>query len=77
MKELIGKLITSAEKMRKENHDDEGWLKLSFSDGTCCVVVAGYGGYTGDSEDEYPTYLTVSFDADSLAGLIPAGEANG
>lgn len=69
IKDLVGKTITAATKMCREDKDDEGWLKLQFSDGTSCVVVAGYGGYTGKSEDEYPTFIYI---AEDVAGLVPA-----
>ena len=72
--QLIGKTIVAAEQMTKENIDDDGWLKLTFSDGTHVVIVAYYGGHTGGSEDEYPTGIML---ADDLSGLIPVGETNG
>jgi hypothetical protein len=54
VKDLVGKTITSATLMKLEDYDDTAWLKLEFSDGSECCVVASYGGYTGESEDEYP-----------------------
>lgn len=37
---------------------------MQFSDGTKATIVAFYGGYTGESEDEYPTgiFITESYD---------------
>lgn len=56
---LIGKKISSVKRMRLSGYDDTGYLFLSFEDGSSCVVVASYGGYTGDSEDEYPTNIFI------------------
>lgn len=67
-KNIIGKTISAASLMKRDGYDDEGWLKLEFSDGTFCVVVAGYGCYTGNSNDEYPTYIDIS---DDISGLVP------
>ena len=51
--DLIGKTITNVVKLAVANHDDEPALHLTFSDGTSYVIEASYGGYTGESEDEY------------------------
>ena len=59
-RDLIGKTITAATVKKLAKHDDEGFLQLKFSDGTEAVIVASYGGYTGDSEDEYPTYIGIT-----------------
>jgi hypothetical protein len=67
---LVGKTITSATKMRQREYDDTGYLRLEFSDGTTCDIVAKYGMYTGDSEDEYPTVLRVFWNHE-FKHLIP------
>lgn len=54
---LLGKTITKAHRARVKGKDDTGWLILVFSDGTRAVVEASYGGYTGESYDEYPTRI--------------------
>ena len=64
--DLIGKTIANVTVMKREGFDDEGWLRLKFTDGTTCLIVASYGGYTGASEDEYPTYIDVEDDDVSL-----------
>ena len=66
---ITGKTIAKVTEMKKPEYDDTGWIKLDFTDGTHCVIWAGYGGYTGDSEDEYPTCIGITDDAD---GLIPS-----
>ncbi len=58
-KELNGKTITRATKKKLKGFDDEGYIKLFFSDGTSVIIVASYGGYTGKSEDEYPTDIYI------------------
>jgi hypothetical protein len=68
LEELVGKTIRSATRMKKPEYDDDGWLKLEFTDGTSCVVVAYYCGYTGKSEDEYPTGINVT---EKEEGLVP------
>ena len=60
--------------MRKPEYDDTGWLKLDFTDGTHCVIGAGYGSYTGESEDEYPTCIWFTDDAE---GLVPVDKGVG
>jgi len=58
-KDLIGKTIVSAEQLEHPSYDDSGWLKLTFSDNTSAVIISGYGDHTGDSSDEYPTYISI------------------
>jgi hypothetical protein len=65
---IIGKTISKVTRMKKPEYDDTGWLKLDFTDGTCCVIWSSYGGYTGSSEDEYPTCIGIS---DDVAELVP------
>lgn len=59
---LIGKTIKSATQKKLKNCDDTGFLVLDFTDGTTTTIVASYGGYTGNSEDEYPTHIEISED---------------
>jgi hypothetical protein len=58
-KDLIGKTITAATVKKLAKYDDEGFLELKFSDGTEAVIIASYSGYTGLSEDEYPTRIII------------------
>ena len=68
MKNIIGKTIVKVTKMKHPKFDDEGYLKLDFSDQTYCVIIACYKCYTGGSADEYPTdILMVETDKD----LVP------
>ena len=59
-KVLIGKTITAARQLSFEDKDDCGFLRLDFSDGTHIVIEGGYGGYTGDSNDEYLTLIGIA-----------------
>lgn len=59
-KDLIGKTITAATVKKLAKYDDQGFLELKFSDGTEAVIVASYGGYSGSSEDEYPTHIGIT-----------------
>jgi hypothetical protein len=51
---MAGKTIASVE---VAPHDDESdclnLLRVRFTDGTAVVISGGYGGYTGNSCDEY------------------------
>lgn len=57
---LVGKTIASA---RVEPHmaecDAENVLVLTMTDGSVWDVVGGYGGYTGNSCDEYFEHVRV------------------
>ena len=68
---LVGKTITAATQMKHPTYDDSGWLKLNFSDGTECLITAGYQGYTGESEDEYPTCIGVRDTTLESLDLVP------
>ena len=70
IQDLVGKTISSAQRMKRPEYDDEAWLKLTFTDGTSCFVVAGYGEYTGESEDEYPAYIGITEEVEAK-DLIP------
>lgn len=69
IKDLVGKTITSATKMKEPDYDDTGFLKLEFSDGTSCTIVSGYGSYTRGARDEYPTTISIE---QGWAGLVEA-----
>lgn len=56
---MIGKTIAKVEYYRLKRYDDTPYLKLSFTDGTFVFIEGGYGGYTGNSSDEYRTYIKV------------------
>lgn len=58
--DLVGKTIVSAKPKKLKDYDDSGYLELKFSDGASIIVVGGYGGWTGSSEDEYPTRIGLS-----------------
>jgi len=62
-KALEGRTIAKAELVRAATHDDIGCLRLDFTDGTMVFLTAGFGNYTGESLDEYPTTLKVETDA--------------
>jgi hypothetical protein len=70
--DLVGKTIASTTQMKPEQYDDEGYLRLQFTDGAECFIVAGYGGYSGESEDEYQTKIWIVENLD----LIPIEEMN-
>lgn len=58
---LVGKTIKRVTQMKlASGEDDKGWLLFEFTDGTNTVITADYGGYTGNSMDEYPTMIFVS-----------------
>lgn len=73
--DLIGKTIAAATYMKMPEYDDERYLRLRFTDGAECYVVASYGGYTGTSEDEYPAFVRVGT-LESDAGLVEVSEAD-
>ena len=67
---ITGKTIAKVTKMKKPEFDDAGWIKLDFTDGTICIIMAGYHeNYTGSSECEYPTWIEITEDEE---GLVPA-----
>lgn len=68
MKNIIGKTIVKVTKMKNTDYDDKGWLKLDFADNTYCVIQASYTCYTGGSEDEYPTDISI---LNTDKGLVP------
>jgi len=58
---LVGKTIVEARRMKLKDYDNESFLELKFTDGTKVLIEGGYtGGYTGNSEDEYPTHIHLS-----------------
>lgn len=61
---LIGKTIVAVKQKKLIGYDDDGFLEMQFSDDTKVTIVACYGGYTGESEDEYPTgiFITERYD---------------
>lgn len=64
--ELIGKTIKAIQRKEVKGKDDDAWLELSFTDGTKILIVASFGGYTGESIDEYPVYVYLSDDYEDL-----------
>ena len=57
--------------MRHPKYDDNGWMLLKFSDGTECLITAGYSEHTGMSEDEYPTRIGLSDTTLETIDLVP------
>lgn len=71
LKDLVGKTIAKSNLMKRPEYDDEGWLRLDFTDGTICDIMSKYGEYTGESRGEYPCFITVS---DTFEGLVEVTE---
>ena len=69
-RDIEGKTIRSATHVKRPATDDEGWLLLEFTDGTQCVVFSWYGGFTGNSEDEYPTGIGISGNVDGYVPVV-------
>lgn len=67
--QLIGKTIINVELLKNRNTDDSGFVKLTFSDGDTAIVAGGYGRYTGDSNDEFPTKISLLGRDDFLVQL--------
>lgn len=57
--QLIGKTIKKIESYKVKGYDDTGNLKITFTDNSFVFIEAGYGNYTGNSEDEYPTKINI------------------
>lgn len=75
-KKLEGKEIKSACLLNFPNRDDLGFLKLTFTDKTSVIIESSYGGYTGNSLDEYPTYLNIIEDFRDYKTLIAVKESD-
>jgi len=63
--DLVGKTISEVTQMKMEGWDDRGFVEVKFTDGQKCIIESCYGGYSGNSEDEYPVYLNI-YDADEI-----------
>ena len=57
MQEFIGKTVKTISIHGVEGFDDKPIMKIIFTDGTTLCIKATYGGYTGESLDEYPTFI--------------------
>lgn len=66
--ELVGKTIKEANQKQLMGYDDIGFLELKFTDETKTLIVANFGGYSGESKDEYPT--TIYIDNVSYEGKL-------
>ena len=67
--DIVGKTIQSAMQVKRPIYDDEGYLLLEFTDGSKCVICSWYDRYTGNSEDEYRTGISIS---DQVDGFVQA-----
>lgn len=63
---LKWKTIAKVQLMKKGGFDDVAWLRLEFDDGTYCFLESTYGNYTGESVDEYPTFIEIKKDVSYL-----------
>lgn len=64
--DLVGKTIKAVQELKLKEYDDQGYLLMEFTDGAKALIVAVYGSYTGESEDEYPTYLRIEGEDDGI-----------
>ena len=56
---LEGKVIIGHEIIGLPGCDDEPILRLHFDTGTYVDIESAYGGYTGESEGEYPRFIYI------------------
>jgi hypothetical protein len=64
--DLIGKTIKAVQELKLKEYDDQGYLLMEFTDGSKALIVSSYGSYTGGSEDEYPTYISIRGEDDGI-----------
>jgi hypothetical protein len=64
LKDLTGKTIKDIKQKKLVGHDDEGFLLVTFEDGTSVLIVSLYDSYTGNSFGEYPTSITLEDPSD-------------
>ena len=60
LQNLVGKTIIKVALEKEEKFDDIPYLHFYFDDNTEYWSYATYGGYTGESVDEYPAYIRVT-----------------
>ncbi len=60
MQLLTGKTIARVIPWRRKKYDDEPFLEIQFTDGTSLMLESTYGGYSGKSYDEYPSYFNIT-----------------
>lgn len=71
-KDIVGKTIQATTHVKRPAYDDEGWLLLEFTDGSKCIVHSWYSAYTGQSEDEYPTGISITDETDGFVPVDPS-----
>lgn len=59
LKYLIGKTIKKISKRGIEGYDDIPYIDIEFTDKSKITIIADYGSYTGESNDEYPRFISV------------------
>lgn len=69
LRDLLGKTIKKVSKKRLHGYSDEGFLRFDFTDGSHAYIVASYGSYSKDAEDEYPTNIDVYEDWGDLIDI--------
>lgn len=55
---MIGRTIEACSFRGIPGCDDVPFLDITFSDGSSVTIEASYGGYTGQSSDEYPALIS-------------------
>lgn len=60
LNKLVGKTISRAEILGVKGYDDQPYMRLTFTDETSITLCASFGGYTGDSVNEYPCWISIS-----------------
>lgn len=55
--ELYGKTIKKIVTNYDENFDDKDSIIIEFTDNTKIDINSSFGGYSGDSKDEYPCFV--------------------
>jgi len=58
-KKMAAKVVGCKNESRDKPCDGENVLELTFSDGTGVTITGGYGGYTGESCDEYQEFIWI------------------
>lgn len=60
--QFIGKTIKNIVRWNMEGFDDENVLQIIFTDNTSIFFISDFGGYTGESKEEYPSFVYTTDD---------------